>query len=1192
MCGSASVFCPANVQRPSPVLLGFYSTPETAHRRSRTGQLECPIGSYCADGLRFDCPAGRYGAIKREINASCTGSCSAGYRCAAGSVRPDAAACGGGPRSFCPGGSSTARTARKGHYTAGGDGFTRTEEVECDKAHYCVGGERLACPAGRYGSTAGLSDEGCDGLCPAGFFCPTASTFSMKIACGSAALFCPAGSRTALAVAPGWYATGYGDPVDAAQRVEALRLNMTHTGEALCPEGFYCAAGTARQAACPAGRYGGTRGLLDANCTGPCAAGFYCPLRNTTTPRAKRCGDPSVICTTGASAPMLVTAGHFSTSANGTAGDPDATRAAAAATATASAGTIVTSTPSTRTHQLQCEAGSYCVRGLRRLCPAGRFGAAAGETNPLCSGDCAMGHYCPQGSTSATQRRCGAADRFCPISSPLPLTVLDGYYTVRPNGSAAITPTHPRSTTVSCREDSTAAECAIVYPHDAQHFPGATHIIGKDVRSFQRRCEAGHYCVGGLRYECKPGLFGDAPGLTSAACSGVCPAGYYCPAASTAAREHVCGSGAQVYCPTQSASPTPVTVGWYTVRGGANNSDAPLAGGSADASASAASVAIRDSQVICPVGHHCHGGEKFPCAPGRYGTKLGYASTSHSCEGACEQGYYCPLASHTARQHMCGNNSWFCPVGSSMPIPVARGMYTVSAHFSRRVNGVPSQLDAAHPTASYEDLKAEFRTGSYANEVNNLTAATTVPSRLGNATRVAQRACERGYFCSRGTKYQCPSGTWGNMERVDAADYDETRNMDMRDGITLANQIRDAAQRCRAGEGHVCGMHAVDGPIPVAAHGSPFGDTASRRLPGSLTPRFVLSGRTNRVEVSVVKSNLKREVTIIAPPTLFSNVPTPVVWFFDELRPPGAPNAWIAIAESMIASGRFVGLFPHHRLGEDGVSEVDWSLSHDASPHTELAFIDSTVEQLLLPHGANATGGGLDMTRQFAVGLGSGGMLAQLLATKRTYFAAIATLGSALPRGGAYASPLFYAPVAEISPPLSVLTLHGSNDTLCPPAGGIHSALLPNDPRGVLLSAEDNVGIWAKHNKCTQRVESVTLALNRKVVWSSCRPTDDASRSLSVTSYVLEWKEHDALLDSTIEGGLARLLQSFFDATPPLPTDVASFSAIDLGRGGHSAAALGTICSGYCDAGCVPKLFSCLMICPLLLLLLLLLIFD
>ena len=274
-------------------------------------------------------------------------------------------------------------------------------------------------------------------------------------------------------------------------------------------------------------------------------------------------------------------------------------------------------------------------------------------------------------------------------------------------------------------------------------------------------------------------------------------------------------------------------------------------------------------------------------------------------------------------------------------------------------------------------------------------------------------------------------------------------------------------------------------------------------------------------------------------------------------------------------------------------------------------MVDSIVEQILLPHGVGASGaGGLDLKRQFAAGVGSGGMLVQvrccdrfcscfcswyllrllnyctprsrshhllalsfdsvrvscvprlqLLAVKRHYVAAIATIGSSLPQGGASASPLYYAPIPHVSAPLSVLALHGSNDTLCPPTGG-GSALLPDDPTGVLLSATASAQVWRRHSGCTTRVVETTPTLNQKVSWSNCRASDDATRQLAVTSYVLEWKEHDRLLETAVEGGLARLIFRFFDAAPPLPQDLSSFSAVDLGRGGHSPMALTTICSG------------------------------
>ena len=92
-------------------------------------------------------------------------------------------------------------------------------------------------------------------------------------------------------------------------------------------------------------------------------------------------------------------------------------------------------------------------------------------------------------------------------------------------------------------------------------------------------------------------------------------------------------------------------------------------------------------------------------------------------------------------------------------------------------------------------------------------------------------------------------------------------------------------------------------------------------------------------------------------------------------RTPHCTNAWIPIVAPMIAAGRFVGIFPHKATAADGRTELDWDIRSDR----ELAVADSIVEQIVLPHGVGASGGGgLDLKRQFAAGVGSGGMLVQV----------------------------------------------------------------------------------------------------------------------------------------------------------------------------------------------------------------------
>jgi hypothetical protein len=78
--------------------------------------------------------------------------------------------------------------------------------------------------------------------------------------------------------------------------------------------GFYCPGGDdSRRLQCPAGTWGDPNNLLlgSAACSGPCTAGYYCPLQSTTS-TAYRCGDASVFCPSGAAQPTAVRSNYYS----------------------------------------------------------------------------------------------------------------------------------------------------------------------------------------------------------------------------------------------------------------------------------------------------------------------------------------------------------------------------------------------------------------------------------------------------------------------------------------------------------------------------------------------------------------------------------------------------------------------------------------------------------------------------------------------------------------------------------------------------------------------------------------------------------------------------------------------------------------------------------------------------------------
>jgi hypothetical protein len=200
----------------------------------------------------------------------------------------------------------------------------------------------------------------------------------------------------------------------------------------------------------------------------------------------------SVFCPSGSATFRNVTIGHYST------------------------GLTVT----TRSSQVECPRGSFCVSGHLSSCPAGSYGDVTKMRSALCGGLCQAGFYCPAGSVSATAVECGSESMFCPAGAALPTNVSVGFYST-PEGTA-----------------------------------------GR--RTGQLVCPIGHSCAQGVRLPCPVGRFSNVTGAT--VCTGVCSAGFTCPLGSTtgAAVGRECPSGA--YCPAGNASaPIACPLGRYRV---------------------------------------------------------------------------------------------------------------------------------------------------------------------------------------------------------------------------------------------------------------------------------------------------------------------------------------------------------------------------------------------------------------------------------------------------------------------------------------------------------------------------------------------------------------------------------------------------------------------------------------------------
>jgi len=389
-----------------------------------SGWRDCDEGYYCISGIRKECPSGTYGNVKKLTTAACSGPCTEGYYCPLGTIRPTYSC--GDANSYCPLGSIAPIPVPVGYYSKNADGSfltnvdsikTRSQISLCEKGYYCTLGIRYVCDSGYYGNEEGLTTSSCSGKCPAGFFCEAGTAEPYSRPCGkSPSTYCPKGSSHPLPTALGYYA------------VSSKNTEGGYANQIICPRGAYCIDGV--KYLCPSGRYGGQVMETNSSCTGLCHAGNYCPPGSTYI-RQNGCGNSSVYCPQGSGAPIKVSIGHYTVGNEYVNNTWDWAEIQSHAGFTQYEGFHEIH----RVNQQICEPGYYCEEdGVKRNCPAGRYGSSYGLSSRKCDGVCDEGYYCPEVSTSPKQYPCNDTSLFCPFGSHEPKQVQTGYYTLDRTG--------------------------------------------------------------------------------------------------------------------------------------------------------------------------------------------------------------------------------------------------------------------------------------------------------------------------------------------------------------------------------------------------------------------------------------------------------------------------------------------------------------------------------------------------------------------------------------------------------------------------------------------------------------------------------------------------------------------------------------------------------------------------------------
>eukprot|EP01041_Mallomonas_annulata_P008856 gene8856-18351_t len=318
-----------------------------------------------------------------------------------------------------------------------------------------------------------------------------------------------------------------------------------------------------------------------------------------------------------------------------------------------------------------CEQGSYCTDGFKYDCPAGTYGNRFGLSNSSCAGPCPSGHYCPPKTINPDSYRCGSSHLYCPESSSTPQNIPPGFYGIGTsedlNFNISICPKgfycnlgkkHVCSNgTYGSTEGLSTHKCSgtcpegwycptgSIFPKEypcrksSEEYcpPGSNHPLHTPSGYYTIHshipygggyggieiCPPGAYCSVGTRYLCPEGRYGVTEGSVNSSCTGVCRAGYYCPAGSTKATERECGH-TSLFCPIGSAFPIMVTPGYFTT--GSDNISHSITSSSTMTTKELwyFDPNTRTSQSICEPGHYCQrDGVSRKCPPGYFGSSFG-----------------------------------------------------------------------------------------------------------------------------------------------------------------------------------------------------------------------------------------------------------------------------------------------------------------------------------------------------------------------------------------------------------------------------------------------------------------------------------------------------------------------------------------------------------------------------------------
>ncbi|XP_062603182.1 uncharacterized protein LOC134264959 [Saccostrea cucullata] len=223
----------------------------------------CPVGMYCpnATSIAYECPVGTYRDTQSAASIDDCHLCPAGFKCPDANMTYSGIQCQTG--NYCPEGSHNETICQAGYYCN-----RSMSQVPCPYGYYCPEGSAtpIRCPQGHY---CGKLDD-CN-MTDAGAIEPVKCPLGYKEYDGSPrATFndtcepCPPGTFGAdpnravcetCRAGTVCMALATSDQPVANDSSLAWAFGFNSTNSYICPQGYYCPAGSSEPTPCPQGRY-------------------------------------------------------------------------------------------------------------------------------------------------------------------------------------------------------------------------------------------------------------------------------------------------------------------------------------------------------------------------------------------------------------------------------------------------------------------------------------------------------------------------------------------------------------------------------------------------------------------------------------------------------------------------------------------------------------------------------------------------------------------------------------------------------------------------------------------------------------------------------------------------------------------------------------------------------------------------